>query len=524
MSFNVSGLASGIDTNGLVEALMFSERAAVRRLESSKASEDSALRAWGDVESKLKTLETAIDSIRDGTALGAALAESTDESILRVSTQGSALPGSYALRVNTLAAAQQVTSEGLAGGTSLVGAGTATVSGGFASIGSEVDSHALNDGTYTLTISSIDTDNDEATVIFDGVEQTVSTVGGTMTVTADDGGTLTIDEASGESFATGSASITVVVADGTTTANNLAASLNAAGGPVRAQIIDTGDGSSTSYRLVITSRDTGLDNAADIDFSALSLFSGGLTTLRDADDASVTLGDGGLTITRPTNTIGDLFDGLAIDLVGVDPDEDVEIVVSADLDSQVASVSAVADAATGVIRALNNYSSYDVDAQRGGPLVGSFTARSVGSEVSQAMSTVASSGSFVLLSQIGITIQNDGTYSVDDAKLRSALTTDPDGVEQMLLGDASDDDDGVLDVINNTVEGLLGTDGRILTAKSTAEQNIDGLDDAIASQEVRLVAVEERYIRQFAALESLIGQLQSQSNYLAGVLGAGAAA
>ena len=150
MSFNVSGLASGLDTNGLIDALMFAERATVRRLESSKATENSALNAWTQIESKLGTLDSAIGAIRTGTALAASLAESSDESVLRVTSQGNVLPGSYALRINSLAAAQQVTSAPLAGGTSLVGAGTATVSGGFASIGAEVDSHTLNDGTYGI--------------------------------------------------------------------------------------------------------------------------------------------------------------------------------------------------------------------------------------------------------------------------------------------------------------------------------------------------------------------------------------
>ena len=168
---------------------------------------------------------------------------------------------------------------------------------------------------------------------------------------------------------------------------------------------------------------------------------------------------------------------------------------------------------------LSSYTSYDVDASVGGPLVGSFTARTVSSELTQAMSTVVGSSSIVLLSQIGISLQSDGTYTIDDATLRESLSDDPAGVERLLIGDPSVDDDGVLDVINTTVDGLLDEDGRIPTAQTTAEDTISALESQIATQEVRLVAVEDRYLRQFTALESLIGQLQSQSNYLSSLLG-----
>ncbi len=526
MSFNVSGLASGLDTNALVDALMFSERAGLRRLEASAATQNDVVDAWTDIEGGLENLETAIDAIRTGGALDASLAESGDEAVLRVTAQGQASPGTYAFRVSTLAAAHQVTSAALASGTDLVGAGTAEVSAGFATIGGELNSHTLNEGTYTLTVVSVDTDADEATVVFDGIEQTVSTATGAFTVTADDGGTLTVYEeglvtpGTGSDLITaGSASITVIETDADSTVNSVAASLNATGGPVRAQVIDTGDGTSSSFRLVLTSRETGLDHEADMDFSGLSLFSGGFTTLRDADDASITLGDGGLTITRSSNSIGDLFDGLSIDLVGTSPDTDVEVVVTADVDAQVAAVTEVVDKVTRVLNALNTYGRYDVDSSTGGPLVGSFAARSVSSELSQAMTTVNATSSFSLLSQIGVSIGNDGTYSVDETELRDALTANAADVEFLLLGDESVDDDGVLDAIDQAVAELLGDSGRIISARESAEENISGLEAAIDTQEARLVAVEDRYRRQFSALESLIGQLQSQSGFLAGLLG-----
>ena len=517
MSFQVSGLASGIDTSSLIDGLMFAERAGVRRMQSAVDRETGALDAWGDIESRLSSIETAVDAIRDDDALEAATVASSDDSVLQASVTGSPPPGVYAVQVTALAAAEQVVSAAIGDGTELVGAGTAEISGGFTALGTSINSHTLTDGTYNLTVVSIDEDAQEAVVSFDGVTETVDTSGGSFSITGDSGGSITIDVTG--TLSTGTAGITIVEADASTTLSGLASSINATGGPVRAQLIDTGDGSATPYRLVLTSAETGVDQAADIDLSALSLFSGGLTTLRAASDATITMGGGGLSVTRPTNSISDLIDGVTIDLTGTTSGSDIEITVGADIDARVAAVTEVIDGISDVLSRLSLYTSYDVDSSTGGPLVGSFTARSVSSELTQAMSTVVDSSSLVLLSQIGISLQNDGTYSINDATLRESLADDPAGVERLLLGDVSVTDDGVLDVINNTVEALLGEDGRIPTAQSVAEDTISALESQIATQEVRLEAVEDRYLRQFSALESLIGQLQSQSGYLSSLPG-----
>jgi len=520
VSFAVSGISTGLDTAAFVDAIMFAERATVRRLESSRASEDAALQAWTDIETRLNTLETAGDAIRDNGALLATTATSSDDSVVRVTVESTAVVGNYTLEVNSLAAAEQVSSVGLASGADLAGAGVATVSGGFGDLGLAVGSQTLTGAAYTLNVISIDTGASQATVTFNGVEQTVAVAGdGSFTVTAADGGTLSVTALSGQTLTTGSAAIVVIEADATTSVNNVASALNAAGSPVRAQVIDTGDGSTTSYRLLITSTSTGLDGAADIDLSALSAFSGGLTTLRAAADASVSIGGGALEISRSSNTITDLFDGLSIDLVGLSSGETVEILVSADLDTRLGAVTAVAQAVSDVLAQLSAYGSYDVEANRGGPLVGNFSVRSVQRELNEAMATVVSSAGFSLLSQIGITIDRTGTYAIDEVVLREALSSDSAAVQQVLLGDLTLTDDGVFDVVTNTVEGLLADAGRISTAQQAAEANIEALKRQIENQEVRLVNVEDRYRRQFTVLETLVGQLQSQSGFLAAMLG-----
>ena len=288
MSFQVSGLASGLDTAALIDGLMFAEEATVRRLQRSMDTENEALDAWSDIQTRLNTVASAVTAIRDGDALEAATVSSNDETLVQASVNGSALSGVYTVQIDALAAAQQVASAAVGDGTELVGAGTAEISGGFTALGTDLNSHTLTDGTYNLTVVSIDADADEATISFDGVTETVDTSGGSFTITGDSGGSITVDITG--TLTEGTAAVTIVEADATTTLSNLVSSINATGGPVRAQLVDTGDGTSTPYRLVLTSAETGVDHAADIDLvdcgrmcDVISLFSWFLELYRELD-------------------------------------------------------------------------------------------------------------------------------------------------------------------------------------------------------------------------------------------------
>ncbi|MCB0995918.1 MAG: flagellar filament capping protein FliD [Acidimicrobiales bacterium] len=513
-SFSVGGIASGLDTSSIISELMFAARAPVRRLENAKAAEQLELTSWQSLGSRLTSLKSKLTSFTTGTALQAVNSSSSDETIVRATASAGALPGTYAFQVTSLAAAQQTTSTGLASSTATVGAGTALVSRGTGAIGIDtLDASALTSGAYEIEVLSVA--DGQATVVFDGVEQTVSATGG-ATLTAGDSSTLTLG--AGTSLAVGTASLVAVQTDGSSTLVNLREGLNAAGSPVRAQLIDTGDGTATPWRLVLTSTATGTDNSLDTDLSGLSAFSGGLTEVRAASDAVLTLGSGGLTVTRSSNVLDDVFDGLRLDLRSAAPGADVEVTVTDDVDSRFAAIKDVIDQVNIIFGKITQDSKYDVETGASGPLVGNFAARQLSRELQSALGQVVSGGDYVLLGQVGITIQNDGTYKVDETVLRSALGSSPEAVAELLTGDAATSSNGAFDILLGTVENLLANDGLVDAAKDSSESSITEFDAAIASHEVRMEQVQARYTRQFAALEALMGQMQSQSAYLTSAL------
>lgn len=509
--FSVGGIASGLDTSSIISELMFAARAPVRRLETSKASQQAELGSWQTIGNRLATLRTRLQGFTTGNSLQAVSSTSSDETVVRSSVRSGALPGTYGFQVTSLAAAHQRSSAGFGSTAALTGAGTALISRGTTAVGIDtIDASALSSGAYRIEVLSVA--DGQATVRFGGVEQTVSATGAATLTAADD---TTITLGAGTALAVGTASFVAVQTTADTTLVQLTESLNATGSPVRAQLLDTGDGSATPWRLVLTSTDTGTANALTADLGGLSAFADGLTDIRAASDAVLTMGGaGGLTITRSSNTLEDVFDGVRLDLRSAAPGTDVEVVVTNDVDARFAAVKAVVDQVNLVFGKIAEDSRYDVETGGKGPLVGNFAARQVASELRNALGRVIGGGELVLLGQVGITIQNDGTYALDEARLKDHLASRPEAVASLLTGDAATGSEGAFDVLLQTVDRLLGTNGLVDAAKNASESTIKEFDAAIRGAELRMQQVELRYTRQFAALEALMGQMQSQSAYL----------
>lgn len=111
-SITFGGLASGIDTDSIVEALMKIERQPLDRLESDKEYFNSRQDAFDKLDTKLKTLLDKFKAIDTGDEVRAYSASAASEEYFSVSASGSASPGSFNVEVKSLARQQKDVSDG----------------------------------------------------------------------------------------------------------------------------------------------------------------------------------------------------------------------------------------------------------------------------------------------------------------------------------------------------------------------------------------------------------------------------
>ena len=119
--------------------------------------------------------------------------------------------------------------------------------------------------------------------------------------------------------------------------------------------------------------------------------------------------------------------------------------------------------------------------------------------------------SFATLRDIGIETQLDGKLSVVDggSELSTVLAEDFPQLGQFF---ASPDGFGVR--MFDLVEVYIDNDGIIETRSTGLNEKIEGIGDDRQALFERLVIFEARLLRQFNALDTLIGQLTNVSNFL----------
>jgi flagellar hook-associated protein 2 len=234
------------------------------------------------------------------------------------------------------------------------------------------------------------------------------------------------------SLAVGDADPTVISVDGFTLAE-LRDAINAADAGVSASIIN--DGSSAPYRLVLTSKTSGLAGQMQVQTSLSGGTAPAFADLQAARDAKMTLGTGAgaITVTSSSNRVEGAIPGVTIDLLGADPGTPVTLTVSQDNSAVQQQVSGFVDAYNAIINFFAEQFQYDPDTGASGTLFGDYRLESLQADLGRAMTDEVlgiTSGSRAL-SDIGISTLSDGTLSLDTDALAAALANGPDDVAQV---------------------------------------------------------------------------------------------
>lgn len=342
---------------------------------------------------------------------------------------------------------------------------------------------------HTVTVNTLARGSTLGSVTFDDVDTT--TVGtGTLAITV---GTTTTD---------------VTIDSTNNTLQGLRDAINDSGADVTASIVTVNAGATPSYRLVVSGKNTGLVNAVSLDESSLNGGTApGFTTTQAAQDATLTID--GIAIARATNTISDVITGVTLDLKSPSATE-LQVTINNDNEAIKTQINDLVQAYNNVISFIATQTKYDGATEKGGPLIGDSALRMLQRNL-QLVITTPVTGVPSILGEIGVATQKDGTLSVNDAKLSSALQTDLSGVSNLFLSTTNGVAQATVGVVNDATR--LGTG--ILPVRIDGTQNaIDRVADQIVRKEAALERYEQDLVRRFTALETLISRIQVQGNFL----------
>ena len=127
MTIRSGGIASGLDTNAIIDALVKAERAPINKLSTQKTSISTKITKIGSIKSAMTEFVDAASAVDSMTKVLAATVSSSSSAVVSATASGEATPGSYSLSVENLAVSEKDRSVAFSSADDAVKAGSLTI-------------------------------------------------------------------------------------------------------------------------------------------------------------------------------------------------------------------------------------------------------------------------------------------------------------------------------------------------------------------------------------------------------------
>lgn len=180
---------------------------------------------------------------------------------------------------------------------------------------------------------------------------------------------------------------------------------------------------------------------------------------------------------------------------------------------------AIREAVGGFVKAYNDLrktvgelTMFNADTGAAGELLGDGALRTVESRLRGVLSGGVGEGQFRMLSDIGISLQRDGTLKLDEQKMSGIVASDPQALSAFFAGE--DKSGGLAGRLGDTLDQVLRDRGLLDNAKRGLESRISGLKDRYERMERSIEQTIQRYRVQFGQLDAMIANMNQVSDYL----------
>jgi len=455
----ISGLGTGLDIDGMVTAIADAEKAPKQaQIDRLTTKTETSLSAVGTLTSAVETFEASLTALESSSSSFEGLGvQSSADGVASATAGAGAVPGSYEVEVISLASSSKVASASLEGGAS---------------------------------------------------------------TTFDSGGTLTIDVGDNASYE-------VQVAPGaslTEIRDAINSQLSATAG-ISANIITDASGARLVLSSEVTGEGTDLYVKGTGDLAALNINvdedgNHDLTQQSGTGAGSITLASNasykidGLELSSSTNTVTALS-GLSIKLTA---EGTTTLTVAPNTEGLKTSIEAFVSAYNNLITVTNALTrvttSEDETSTDAGALVGDALVRSLlGSIRNELVQPSTGSGELSVLAQLGVTTNKDGTLSIDDAKLSSALETHYDEVQAFFVGD-----DGLIPRLKSVTEPYTAPGGLLAGRTESLQKTMTQLSEQQQALDRRIDSLTTSLYTKYNNMDILVAQLNASSASLLSTL------
>ncbi|MBS1718104.1 MAG: flagellar filament capping protein FliD [Armatimonadetes bacterium] len=466
--FSFGGLASGLDTNSIINALLQVEAQPIARDQSRIQDFQTQQSNYSALKDLVSKFQSAVGALSNPTAFNVSAATSSDTSVATVTTSSSTSAGTFNLTVKQLAQAEKISSAVQPSTTAAL-----NLSGTFVVNGKSVDV-VSNDTLQTIAqkvnglgagvaASVIDGGNGQAYLSFLssstgvanklaasdlsgnvlsslGMLSGASAVRSPITNGAQSISFNSQSTAISSLLNTGNLASSTIQINGvgvtinpTDTLQSIANSINSAGANATASVKSTTDANGvTTYQLQITGTNGSTPTFTDSNnvLGALGILQQGFgNELVKAQDAQFTLDN--LNLTSATNTVQNVIPGVTLSLLkGTQAaNATATITVSQDTNAISQKIQSFVDAYNGVQDFINTNSKFDSKTNSAGAMLGDAIAEQVSNGLSSLLFQVIPGQPKGLnnLASLGFNLDQKGHLTGSASQTISALQSNPAG-------------------------------------------------------------------------------------------------
>jgi flagellar hook-associated protein 2 len=456
-SSSSAGAAGGsvINVSSLVSQLVAATQDPQQALITAQTTAVTTnLTSLGTLKSALSTFQSSLSTLSTPEAFNDQTATSSEPTAFTASADSDAVSGTYSVAVSVLATAQQILSGPVAGG----------------------ESATVGTGTLTLTVGAT-----PFTVTINASNDTLSGIAAAI------------------NSATGNSGISATVITGTDGAHLLLSSTQTGAANTITVSADETDGGTALNALNYSSSNT----------ANYTLESG-------AQDAAFTVA--GVPYTSPSNTVSDAIDGVSLTLLSTTPavtgtvtgaTTAQSVTVGNDTSTVITNIEAFVTAYNTLQTALSPLGSYDSTTGTAGPMMGNPVLTDLQNQIQETLDSVVGTSTYNTLPSVGITQNSDGSLSIDDSTLQTALTSNFSAVSQLFSGTT-----GIAAQLNTQITQQLSSDGPITDYGQTLTAQDNALTAQTTALDTQMSALSASLTQQYSALNALLSSLQSTSSYL----------
>ena len=291
-----------------------------------------------------------------------------------------------------------------------------------------------------------------------------------------------------------------------TSLNDLATAINTqSSGQVQATVVNVGSGSSSDYRLSLTSSNLGPSSIDLTDSSGTSLIAesnpGSLATYEVAGQPD--------TLTSTSRAIT-LAQGLTVNLLGVSQSANpVTVTISNNASAIASAFSGFAQEYNQAVSDLAQYHGKNGGSLEGDSIIGTLT------NTLQQLSSYSNGSPDNSLANFGITVDSSGILTVNSSAFTAAAGSNFAGLVSTLGGVSTNSFLFAAANLLNGVEDPLA--GSLKIEENTAAKQLAAQNTVIAGEQAKIAQIQTNITAQMVSADAAISSLESQVSYVNGL-------